>query len=91
MRRIGHPYRRQIAGTMLERQLLGIPPVGLDPLARLAGDQARCRDGAGMTKGNKLTVDAVTAAARFIAKIEIVAVFGKTPDQLRDVVGDVTP
>lgn len=74
---------------MLERQLAGIPPVGLDPLSRLASNQARCRDGAGMTEGDDLTVDAVAAATRLIAEIEIAAVFAKTLGQLRDVVGRI--
>jgi len=32
---IGNPYRRQISGSIATRQLLGIPPIRLDPIASL--------------------------------------------------------
>ena len=35
MRGIGNPHRRQIAGAITARQLLGIAAIGLDPIARL--------------------------------------------------------
>ena len=39
--RIRHPDRRQLAGPVQAGQRRRVPPVGLDPLARLARDEAR--------------------------------------------------
>ena len=46
--RIGSPDRCQPAEPVLKRQLVTVAPVGLDPVARLAGDQARGRHRAAM-------------------------------------------
>src|SRR4051812_20062576 len=41
--RIRDPHRRQIAIAITPRQLLGIPPVGLDPIARFGRHQRTAR------------------------------------------------
>ncbi|WP_235925136.1 hypothetical protein, partial [Roseomonas harenae] len=39
--RVRHPDRRQLAGPMQAGQRRRVPPIGLDPLAGLARDEAR--------------------------------------------------
>ncbi len=71
VRSVWNPDGRQVAGTVQDRQLLRITPIGLDPLARLARDH-RWRDhDALVPKRSELAMDAVPATARFVAEVEL--------------------
>ena len=66
--RIGNPYRRQVTRPMQRRQLGGVPPVGLDPLSRLAWDQRGGDHNAVMPQRRKLALDPVAARARLVTQ-----------------------
>lgn len=85
MHRVRHPHRRQVTSTMLQRQLLGIAPVVLDPVAWLARDQARRRHQAAMPQVSQLSINAVAAAAGFVAEIQPMAVLAEPLRHLRDI------
>lgn len=74
MNLIGHPHRCQVPRAVLQRQLLRVPPVGLDPIARLSRNQRRRRDDAAMPEIGELAIDAISASAGFIAEFEPTAV-----------------
>jgi hypothetical protein len=80
---VRHPDGGQPAGTMLNDQLLRIPSVGFDPLARLFGNQRRRSNRTTVTEFDQLSVDAIATTSSFIAKLQSVAVFGQTLAKLR--------
>ena len=65
---IGNPHRRQLARPVQLRQAGGIPPVGLDPVARPLRDQRRGDHGTLMSLRRQSTLNAITARPRFITK-----------------------
>jgi hypothetical protein len=67
---VRNPDRRQTARAMLEREHLGIPPVGLDAVAWLASDQRRRRDQAAMAHLRQLAVDPVATAAGLVTELQ---------------------
>lgn len=75
MHRIGDPDTCQVAGAVLARQLLRIAPIGFDAFSGLARDQARSDDHATMAEAQKLPIDAIAAAASFIAELQPASVF----------------
>ncbi|SDF60206.1 hypothetical protein SAMN05216337_10635 [Bradyrhizobium brasilense] len=75
-------YRREVAGTMQNCQLLGVTAICLDPLPRLARDHGRCSNSAAMPQTSQLSVDAVAADASFVAELQSMAVLGQALAQL---------
>jgi hypothetical protein len=65
--RIRHPDRRQIAGSVTARQLLGVAPVGLDAIGGLRRHEVRRDDVAGDPHLAQLPVQHVLRRSRFIA------------------------
>lgn len=61
MGKVGYPHGRQCASPMQTRQIDRIPPVGLDPVPGLAGDQRRSHHHAVMPRSSQLPLDAVAA------------------------------
>jgi hypothetical protein len=68
-----------------DRQLLRVPPVGLDPLTWLARNERGRRHCATMTQRCELAVDVVPATAGLVAEVEL-AMLGKPLRHLRNVV-----
>jgi hypothetical protein len=66
---IWHPNGSQPVGTMLNGQLVRIPSVGSDPLARLLGNQRRRSNRTTVTELDQLSVDAVVTTAGFVAEL----------------------
>jgi hypothetical protein len=60
---IRNPDRGQFAGTVQPREIYRIPPVGLDPVTRLARDQRRSNDNASMPRRGQLPLNAIAARA----------------------------
>lgn len=79
---IGHPHRCQVPRAVLQRQLLRVPPVGLDPIARLSSNQRRRSDDAAMPEIGELAIDAISASAGFIAEFEPTAVLAQSLGEL---------
>jgi len=71
MRLIRHPDRGQFTGAVQLRKVDRIPPVGLDPLARLSRDQRWRDDGAFVSRFGELSLNPVTAWAGFITKPQL--------------------
>ena len=65
---VGHPYRRQLAGTQQLRQVLGVAPVGLDAIAGLGRDQRWRHHDALVPEALDQTVEAVARRARLVAQ-----------------------
>jgi hypothetical protein len=78
---VRNPHRRQLAGSVQPRQAGGIPPIGLDPIARPLRDQRRRHHDALMPPGRQATVDAIPARPRFVAKPQPRAVAAKLAQQ----------
>ncbi len=68
MGRIRNPYRRQFARSMQPGQVDRVPPVGLDPIARLARDQRRSHDDAIMPGEGQLPLNAIAARSGLVAE-----------------------
>jgi hypothetical protein len=71
VRRIGNPHRRQIAIAITPRQLLGIPPVGLDPIARFGRHQRRRDHLAAHAQLCQLPIQNVPGRTRFVAGFQL--------------------
>ena len=65
---IRNPHRGQFTGAMQLGQVERIPPVGLDPISWLAGDQRRSHDNATMPSQDQLPLNAIAARAGLIAE-----------------------
>ena len=65
---IGHPDRGQFTGAVQLGKVDRIPPIGLDPLARLSRDQRWRDDSAFVSRSGELSPNAVTAWPGFITK-----------------------
>src|SRR6516164_541203 len=85
---VGYPHRRQIAGPMKDCQLLRVAAVGLDPLTGLAWNHRRCSHSASMSQDCELPVDAIPAATRLIAEVQL-SMAGEPLGHLSDIVGCV--
>jgi hypothetical protein len=68
MGRIRNPDRRQFARPMQLGQVDRVPPVGLDPIARLARDQRRSHDDAIMPSEGQLPLNAIAARSGLVAE-----------------------
>jgi len=68
MGRIRNPDRRQFARSMQLGQVDRVPPVGLDPIARLARDQRRSHDDAIMPGEGQLPLSAITARSGLVTE-----------------------
>ena len=68
MGRIRNPDRRQFARSMQLGQVDRVPPVGLDPIARLARDQRRSHDDAIMPGEGQLPLNAIAARSGLVAE-----------------------
>ncbi len=80
---IRNPDRRQRAGAVQPCQVDRIPPVGLDPVAGLERDQ-RWRDHDALVPGHaQLTLDAIAAQTRLIAKLQAASATSQPAHQLR--------
>lgn len=71
MRGVRNPDGRQVSGAVQNGQLLRVAPVGLNSLAGLARDQRRRNHHASVAERGELAMDAVPAAARFVAEVEL--------------------
>ena len=88
---IGNPHRRQLARPVQLGQAGGIPPVGLDPVARSLRDQRGSDHDAFMSLGRQSTLNAITAWSRLIAKPQghaVAAELAQQPVQRRRRVRD---
>ena len=65
---IRNPHRGQFTGAMQLGQVDRIPPVGLDPISRLAWDQRRSNDNATMPSQGQLPLNAIAARAGLITE-----------------------
>jgi hypothetical protein len=85
-----HADRGELACAKQARQLLGVPPVGLDAIPDAHRDEARGHDVAGDAHRGELPVDLIAAAARLVASSHL-AFLLEPREQLADlrrVVGD---
>jgi hypothetical protein len=77
MRLIRDPDRSQFTSPMQLGEINRIPPVGLDPVARLSRDQRRSHHNAFMHCSAQLPLDAVTARSGFIAESQFAITAGQ--------------
>src|SRR5580698_2248051 len=68
MSRIRNPDRGQFTGAMQLGEIDRIPPVGLDPIPRLAWDQRRSNDDATMPSQGQLALNPIAARSGLIAE-----------------------
>ena len=68
MGRIRNPDRRQFARPMQLGQVDRIPPVGLDPISRLARNQRRSHDDAIVPGEGQLALNPIAARSGLIAE-----------------------
>ena len=68
-RLIRHGDRRELPGPEEADQLDGIPPIGLDPVARLPRRQGRGHDLAGDAEGRELAIEVVAGRPRLVADL----------------------
>ena len=73
MCRVGNPHRRQFASPMQLGEVDRVSPIGLDPLAWLAGDQRRSDHDAVVLRRGQLSLNAVTARSGFVAEPQLMA------------------
>ena len=88
MRRIRHPHRRQIPAPIAARQLLGIAPVGLDPIPGLHRYQRRGDHLALHPQLAQLPVQHVPGRARLVAHpqlLRLAELLDQASDRLRPV------
>jgi hypothetical protein len=71
VRGVWNPDRRQVAGSVEDRQLLRIAPVSLDPLAGLVWNHRRRGHDTLVSQGCELAVYPIPTTARFIAEIKL--------------------
>jgi hypothetical protein len=77
VRLIWNPDAGEVAGSMQHRELLGIPAVCLDALARLARDHRGGHNGAAMAEIGEMAIDAVPTAPRLVAELQQAPSFSK--------------
>ena len=65
---IRNPHSGQFSGAMQLGEVDRIPPVGLDPISRLARDQRRSNDNALMPSKGQLTLNPIAARSGLIAE-----------------------
>ena len=65
--RVRHPHRRQVPAAVAPRQLLGVPPIRLHPIARLHRHQRRRHDLALHPERGQLPVQHVAGRPRLVA------------------------
>jgi len=70
VRLVRHPHRGKFAGTQQACELLGVAPVGLDPVTRLARDQRRRNDGARVTKLGQLPIEPVAGWTCLVTEVQ---------------------
>lgn len=63
---------------MLQGELPVIPPICLDPISWLAGNQCRRRYRAAVAEIDKLSVDAITASAGLVTELQAAALIGQS-------------
>src|SRR3989441_609817 len=80
---VGDPDRREIARPVAARELGGVPPVGLHPIARLRRDERGSDDITVDAEPRELPVEDVAAGAGFVTHPEV-PTGAELPDQLRD-------
>ncbi len=78
---IRNTHRRQLARPMQPCQAGSIPPVGLDPVARSPGDQRGGNHDAFVPDCRYLTLNAITAWPRLVAKPQAHAVAAELAQQ----------
>ena len=78
---IGHPHRRQLARPVQLGQAGGIPPVGLDPVARPLRDQRGGDHDAFVSLGRQSALNAIPARSRLVAKPQAHAVAAELAQQ----------
>ena len=71
---VGNPHRRQFTSPMQLGEVDRISPIGLDPLARSAGNQRGSDYDAVVLRGCQLSLNAVTARSGFVAEPQLVAI-----------------
>jgi hypothetical protein len=90
--RSGNPHGSEFSGPMKPGQCLGVPPVGLDPVARLLGDQGGRHNAAFVSCFQELSMHGIATGPGFVDKGEACSIFGKLFRQFHDSiqsVGDV--
>ena len=65
---IGNPHSGQLSGAMQLGEVDRIPPVGLDPISRLARDQRRSNDDAIVPGEGQLAFNPIAARSGLIAE-----------------------
>jgi hypothetical protein len=70
VRLIGNPHVGEFSGPEQSGERDGIPPVGLDPVARFAGDQRWRNDNAIVAKTRELAVKSVAGWPRLVAEVQ---------------------
>ena len=65
---IRNPDSGQFTGAMQLGEVDRIPPVGLDPISRLARDQRRSHDNAAMPSQGQLSLNPIAARAGLITE-----------------------
>ena len=81
MRGIRNPHRGQLARPVQPCQTGGIPPIGLDPVARPLRDQRRRHHNALLPVRRQVTLDAVAAPAGLIAEPQLHPLVAKLAGQ----------
>jgi hypothetical protein len=69
VRFVGHPDGGQFAGPEQASELLGITPISLDPVARLARDQRGCDDRTLVPQFDQLSMQSVAGRPGLVAKV----------------------
>jgi hypothetical protein len=77
VRLVRHPDAGQFARSVQDRELSGVAPIRLDPLARFARYHRRGSHRTSMTEVGQMAVDNVAATTGFVAKLQPMAVFGE--------------
>jgi hypothetical protein len=75
---VRHPHGCQLPGPEKAAQHRRVTPVRLHPLARLARDQRWCHHITAMTQACQLTLNAIAARTRFIAKCQLLSPSAQT-------------
>jgi hypothetical protein len=86
---IGNPHRRQFAGPVEFGQHDRVTPVGLDPVAWLHRNERRRHHHAFMTKGDQLTIKAISARPSFVTEGQGTSALRQALNQFLDVIGVV--
>src|SRR5207247_1842807 len=85
---VGNPHRRKITRPVAAGEPGGVPPIGLDAIARFGGHEGGGDDVAVDTKLGQLPVEHVAAGPSLVAGVKPMAGL-ELPDQLRDGLGAI--